>query len=53
MTDKDKAMIQAIPPNIRKLAEQIHKKRNPKKITAAICGMTRLESFSGERNRKE
>jgi hypothetical protein len=45
--DKRRRQWEAIPPNIRKLAEQIHKRRNPEKITAAICGMIRTGAILG------
>ena len=45
--DKRRRQWEAIPPNIRKLAEQIHKRRNPEKITAAICEMIRTGAILG------
>lgn len=45
--DKRRRQWEAIPPNIRKLAEQIYKRRNPEKITAAICEMIRTGAILG------
>ena len=40
--DKKRRQWEAIPPNIRKLAEQIHGKQDPEKVTAALCDIIRV-----------
>lgn len=49
--DKRRRQWEAIPPNIRKLAERIHEKQDPEKVTAALCDIIRIWGALGEKGR--